>query len=1071
MASPARKTFTLRKSAGVIETRTDIEVAAPAEIAEMLTSRAAFPAELDAIRLADVQLSAVKGDKTVSFAAGAGKVAFSGAGGPFGGLGVYRDAAALSRDLACIATGDASVTPPLERIPFAQVEAARFCVLYAGYGAEAAAGGAVALGPSGGATFDGGLGRRRAFAVIQAHAQEPPAYDAVRALIEAWRMPSQVASAADLPQGTWILAEVSGSVRANAGVRFGLDFEWVRSVQSGELAGDVGLAIQAGANAAFGVHASDRFVVLVGRDSLDAGDECVRVRLHRLDEHGWSFAATAAVSLRGSTGALTPAQMDDFLAAILGVHGMQTLQEVRRWTDPDAALSEVAADFLDRHAQQRFGEPLSKRIDEVRAEALGWFAKWDSLPARAVSGLWDLIRLDEEAVRAFVSHVEKLAAGNDEAVRAEVAAIVSRADLAETPVGLWLEAVASERVMGVLTSLPQTAAVREAAAKTLAVLDGALLGSLRSYVEQQVGLAPVREAIRKDDFQALNAKLKAKLAAFLGKSRLDSKAVEDVRKTVAALDGRAGDLYQACVRALNDTYRATFDYAYQRSVSKTALLDVSFDFAAAGAQAKRKRLSEMLEAALAGDFRAVLPPPGEAAPEGVSFHEAALTHHLQRSTSVKIRLPFFDSTTVKRCSSLGSFRILAEDGAVRLYELEAEDDVRSVGKWRSTMSVSLALETGVGVRRHDGPTPRGSVDYRFMRRLPGLRTEQFRRLLEALRGTYFPHALGGPEAPEKPSPHEWALALDKLVDGASQQREDGLIGDAWFDLQASLPGEAVARWLDAPGERGDRLYAEISRRIQRLLRRFVPFLYFQDAARYRDLGSARPLLVYAALPVATSVRLRRGGLVELDAGGDVYWDWVDRSETGARRALLADPRTSFALAAQLANAAAILESAGDPELRKLARRYGPGELEDARRSVVEPPGRTLLENLLANEASVIEGAVRAGLDLARFRERAADPEKAVAALAHFGETMTRTFHRKLKSVFKPTDPADRELLRNLGLLVFGEVSEALPPGTPLYPAARLELTLFRPGRMPAELGEAPEGAVLVRQALFEAGEG
>ncbi|MEZ5363519.1 MAG: hypothetical protein R2748_14550 [Bryobacterales bacterium] len=84
--------------------------------------------------------------------------------------------------------------------------------------------------------------------------------------------------------------------------------------------------------------------------------------------------------------------------------------------------------------------------------------------------------------------------------------------------------------------------------------------------------------------------------------------------------------------------------------------------------------------------------------------------------------------------------------------------------------------------------------------------------------------------------------------------------------------------------------------------------------------------------------------------------------------------------------------------------------------------------------------------------------------------MTRTFHRKLQTIFKPKDPADRELLRNLGLLVFGKVSETLPPSTPIRPAARLELTLFRPGLMPADLGQAPDDAVLVRQALVEAGE-
>ncbi|MEZ5363521.1 MAG: hypothetical protein R2748_14560 [Bryobacterales bacterium] len=739
MASPKRKTFTIRKSAGgVIEARTDIEVAAPAEVADILASRAMFPAELDSIRLADVQLSAVSGDRTVSFAAGAGKVSFSAGGGPFGGLGVYRDVGALSRDLALIANEDANTELPLELIPFSQAAAACFCVLYAGYSAQAAAGGGVALGPGGAATFSSDLGRQRAFAVIQAHEQEPATYDAVRTLVEAWRLPSQIAHPEDIPAGTWILAEVSGSIRANAGVRFGLDFQWIRSLQAGELAGDVGLAIQAGASAAFGVHASDRFAVLVGRDSLDPANQSIRVRLHRLDEHGWSFAATAALSLHSSTGALTPPQMDDFLAAILGVHGMQTLQEVRRWTGPDSPLSDIASDFLDYHAQRLFGDALGSKLDEVRAEALAWFEKWDRLPARATSALWDLARLDEDKLRTFVSGVEKLASADEKAVQAEVAAIVSHADYATTPVGSWLEAIASERVMGVLASLPQTAIVREAAEKTLAILDGALFHSLQSYVDKQVGLAPFREAIRKNDFQALNATLKSKLAAFLGKSRLDSKAVEDIRKTIAALDGRAGDLYQAAVHALNDTYRATFDYAYQRSVSKTALLDIAFDFSAAGSQAKRKRLSELLQAALAGDFRGVLPPPGQTAPAGVSFHEAALTHHLQRSTSVKVTLPFFDRATIKRTSSLGCFRIAAEDGSVCLYDLDASDEVQNLGKWRSKMSVSLGLQTGAAVRVHDRRRSQGSVDYRFTRRLPGLRTEQFQRLLEALRETYFP---------------------------------------------------------------------------------------------------------------------------------------------------------------------------------------------------------------------------------------------------------------------------------------------------------------------------------------------
>ena len=1040
MPSPRTKTFTIRKqAAGVLDVRTDIDLTAPASVAEMLDSRGRLPAGLDAVRLADVQLGVSVGDKAITFGSGERKVAFSAAAGPFGGLGAYRDRAKMLADLAALATGDAKARLPLDRIPFPDLGAARYFVLYAGYGAKASANGSVALGPGAAATFGAHGGRRRAFTVVQAHAEEPRVDQAVRGVVDAWRLPRQIEGVDDLAPGTWIVAEVSGSLQANAGVTFGLDFNWIRNVKAGELQGDIGLKIQAGANAAFGYSLSDRYAVVVGRDSLDEAEKKVRVRLHRLNERGWSFAASASLSLTGSTGKLAPKQLDDFIAATLGVHGMQTLEEVRRWTDPRERLSDVAADFLDGVAKKRFNGTLAEKLDEVRAKALDWFAKWDALPGQATSALWDLARLDEKQVKGFVKKIEKLAAGDEKTVQAEVAALIGRADFAETPLGLWLEKVAAGRVMGVLASLPEAKAVSEAAAKTRDILEGGLLEDLKDYVEKQVGLEPVRQAIEKNDFKTLNPKLKAKLAEFLGKSRLDSKAVQSIRETVSTLDKRGAALYKAAVEALNDTYRFTFDYAYQRSVTRTALLDVTFDFGAP--RASQVKLAGLLQAAIAGDFRGALPPPGKKAPAGVSFQEAALTHHVQRSTSVKITLPFFTSSTIKQASSLASFRLAAEDGGVYLYALDAKDDVRRASKWRSTLSAGMSLQAGAdsAVRRHDRDDARTGLDYHFTRRLPALRTAHFERLLDVLGPTYFPHALGGAAAPLKPSAHEWALALDKTTDGVEAERDDGLIGDSLLQLEVSLPGEALVRWLQAPADRNHPLYDGVSRRVQEILRRFIPFVYFQDVTKYKTLQSAFPLVVYSALQVSTSA--------------------------GAGK-----PRVSRdKLEAKLEEASKVLANADTNALRKTARFYAPSEIEAAIGSVRKDPGKILFESLLANEASVIGGAVRAGAALAKFREKSGDPEKAVEALAGFGEAITKTFHRKLQTIFKPTAQADREVLRNLGLLVFAEVSEVFPPSTPVQPSARLQLTVFKSGQMPALGREAPPEAVSLRQALVEAG--
>ena len=1040
MPSPKTKTFTIRKQAAdLLDVRTDIDLTAPASVVEMLDSRGRLPDGVDTIRLADVQLAVSVGDKAITFGSGAGKVAFSAEAGPFGGLGAYRSQKTMLSDLAKIATGDAKKPAGLDQIPFPEVGAARYFVLYAGYGAEASGNGSVALGPAVSAKFGASGGRRRAFTVVQAHGEEPRVDEAVRGLVEAWRLPRQVKKVDDLPPGTWIVAEVAGNVEANAGVTFGLDYNWVRSVKAGELQGDIGLKIQAGANAAFGYSLSDRYAVVVGRDSLDSDERKLRVRLHRLNERGWSFAASASLALTGSTGKLLPKQMDDFIAATLGVHGMQTLAEVRRWTDPSKQLSEVAADFVDELAKKRFNGTLAKKFDEVHAEVTKWFAKWDSLPTQASSALWDIVRLEEKQVKGFVGKIQKLAAGDEKTVRAEVAALVSRAEFAETPLGSWLEKVAAGRVMGVLANVPEARAVSEAAAKTLDILNGGLLAHLQDFVENRVGLAPVRRAIEQNDFKTLNSKLKAKLAEFLGKTRLDAKAIQDIRETVAALDKRGGELYKAAVKALNDTYRFTFDYAYQRSVTKTALLDVTFDFGAP--RASEAKLSKLVQAAIGGDFRGVLPPPGGRAPAGVSFQEAALTHHIQRSSSVKITLPFFTSQTIKQTSSLASFKLESEEGGLYLYALDAKDDVRRASKWRSTMSVGMSLQAGAdsNVRRHDRKDARTSMDYHFTRRLPRLQTAHFERLLDVLGPAYFPHQIGLLAPPEKPSAHEWALALDKAGDGAEAERDDGLIGDSLLELEASLPGDAVARWLQAPSDKKDVVYANVSRRVQELLRRYIPFLYFQDVKKYKDLGSAYPLVVYSALQVSKSAQKPRADRAKLEA--------------------------------ELAKASKVLANADTNDLRKVARFYGPGELDTVVGSVRQGAGKTLLNSLRTNETSVITGAVKAGLALARFREKSGDPEKAVEALAEFGERVTRTFNDKLQTVFKPKSPADREVLRNLGLLVFAEVSAVLPPGTPVTPSARLQLTVFHSGMMPALRKKIPAEAVRLRQALVEPGRG
>ena len=111
--------------------------------------------------------------------------------------------------------------------------------------------------------------------------------------------------------------------------------------------------------------------------------------------------------------------------------------------------------------------------------------------------------------------------------------------------------------------------------------------------------------------------------------------------------------------------------------------------------------------------------------------------------------------------------------------------------------------------------------------------------------------------------------------------------------------------------------------------------------------------------------------------------------------------------------------------------------------------------------------------MARFRT-ASDPAAAVEQLAEFGDKLTRTFNRKLTTIFPPSDRAARELLRNLGALIFVEVTKALDPALDTKPTAAIEITVldadtpFPPKGFPDD-PEITADAVSVRQRVLEMG--
>jgi hypothetical protein len=85
------------------------------------------------------------------------------------------------------------------------------------------------------------------------------------------------------------MAEVDGQFAATIGAQYGYNFNWIHKVGLHGLSGDIGLKIQAAVEVELGFSASRKHFVIVGRDSLNAADEILRVRLHKISKRGFSF--------------------------------------------------------------------------------------------------------------------------------------------------------------------------------------------------------------------------------------------------------------------------------------------------------------------------------------------------------------------------------------------------------------------------------------------------------------------------------------------------------------------------------------------------------------------------------------------------------------------------------------------------------------------------------------------------------------------------------------------------------------------------------------------------------------
>src|ERR1039457_5630767 len=590
--------------------------------------------------LAAISLSA-QGGQGITFDGNKGSVKFSFSAKASAGAGVFLDGGAIAQALSL----DSHIALDIPADP-----AKHYTLMRSGFDGKASVNGSVALGAGASVSLGIDTSADAAFAVIRSFDDKAlTGLAELTAVANSWRLPIQVSTDADLDPGVWIVAEVAGSIAVKIGAQYGFDYNWIKTLKLGGLSGDVGLRLQLGINAALGLNASGTYAVVVSRDSTAPGDRVVRVRLFRESSRGWNFAFNAGVDVQPSVN--LPATADDFIKAVFGVHGAQFIDDlhaVEKWTGDNTTLGGLLANLgVDKSEQlltDLTGVDASKLFTLAQSKLKGFLDQWDQFPQNVSSLVLKFV--GEHVDLAPIKQVAGMIANGDEsAFSSFLGGALKNIALFQTPVGQYLEALASKGVIGLLDS-EQFKGVKDIATKTLAILDGSdlqkILTNIQNKVVTALNLQPLIDLAHKVDqatFDSVNVLLKAKLAVFLDKEikAFGLEELEKVRIAIGKILARRQEFYQKAKDALNHDYKFAFASTYQSQTTKDALIDVAFDFA----QGDASSLTALLRDAINGKFDKILIEPTQ----GVTINKAQLTHGLKRQSHAEFNMPYFSSNS------------------------------------------------------------------------------------------------------------------------------------------------------------------------------------------------------------------------------------------------------------------------------------------------------------------------------------------------------------------------------------------------------------------------------------------
>jgi hypothetical protein len=860
-------------------------------------------------------------------------------------------------------------------------------------------------------------------------------------VVSSWRLPRHVAFDGhdlNISPGTWVLAEADGSLSLTLAGSLGWNVNFAKDAKLLGVTQNLSAKIDASLKATFGFDVSGKYIVVVARETADP---VVHLQLLKQSSKGLNFGLNLTVGVQGADPQL-PTNFDDFIKSVFGQHGLQVLNDVAQWANPSTDLGQKLAGLADQTAldllKKATGIDPAAEFDKAKQIVANALNTWTSLPSKLSSMLWTFLGKqagDPAVVNDFNTFLTDLA--NPTAAAGALAAALQKATFGDTPQGQFLESIADQGLLALANNLGPVSTV---AGKVLNILNGGVIANLQTFIDQKLDLDQIRKAVSDADFNNIEQWLQNRLGNFLDKTvGLDD--LKDVQKAITTLDNNVSRYYKTGVEALTKRYSINFAATYQSTTTGNALIDVNFDMSQPDSAALFNAVvaNSKLDDLLTRDTN------------GVTLNQAKLTHEINRKSTVDLNLPFFDFSSKNVNDAMGSLTPEDQGGRLLLYQFDATDSVWVANRATSQLSVlaSLTLAAGQAPQIDAG----GSIGYEMRQVKAAMRPID----LEARTNGFIHEYLDGLFSGGDASIRTFYTDLDQAITTATGNQSN-LLGDMAVSMQLSLDAGILAPWFqqrDAGHLQADQM--RLSRALQAAWKDLLPALYFQDLSQYQFNESVAALLVWASMPVSTSINFQDPTIQQFNTDKDVYWNWPD---VDLRRAMAGDGHTMTTLGGRLAAIQGQLQEAGNGN----AGFFDPSMGTRFAQLATNASGDGFLQSLLFTEAQIVAGATNALKQVSAAAATAATaPTQAIRTLANFAAGITDTFNNKVGSVYAGVSG------RVVGPMLLVEASRSLGQVS-ASPSAMLTLYALNPTHtfdLSAFIGGAnpPQGEVALAQNL------